>query len=343
MVGTTTTVGGRFRSGHSVGRWQRRRVEFRRWRVLGFQGNKRAGGPFLSTLARLGGPVHCPLTTAHWLQTSNGACGSCGGPTSTTGVRARTGQFKDGGRGWGKRRRDWARAIIHGSLSCKFSRVEVGSPSRAIHCNLQPARPSARLRNLSTPSTLAQLLPTMACLREVDSQSVSPRLLVSGRLESGAPLLPRLKARDSQMEPRSRTGAPFRPATLPGDVIGGQSKPLSTVTPSSAQCSLLTASASLAQGAISALAVGHLSIRDGLTLQQSTSQHSQMLPLAPGELIGIMASPWSPASAQTRSSVRICLAVRSLRYIGRGTRGIMAMDGVHGRSRPACHNGSSLA
>lgn len=191
---------------------------------------------------------------------------------------------------------------------------------RAIHCNLQPARPSARLRNLSTPSTLAQLLPTMACLREVDSQSVSPRLLVSGRLESGAPLLPRLKARDSQMEPRSRTGAPFRPATLPGDVIGGQSKPLSTVTPpSSAQCSLLTASASLAQGAISALAVGHLSIRDGLTLQQSTSQHSQMLPLAPGELIGIMASPWSPASAQTRSSVRICLAVRSLRYIGRGT------------------------
>jgi hypothetical protein len=49
----------------------------------GEEGKGYEGGE-VGALARLGGPVHCGSRA----QTSNGARGSCGGPTSTTGVRA---------------------------------------------------------------------------------------------------------------------------------------------------------------------------------------------------------------------------------------------------------------
>lgn len=63
-----------------------------------------------------------------------------------------------------------------------------------------------------------------------------------------------------------------------------------------------------------------------------------MLPLAPGESWHHLGHP-----RPLRLAVRCASAVRSLRNIGPAGRGTWGIMGVHGRSRPACHNGSSLA
>lgn len=223
----------------------------------------------------------------------------------------------------------------HGPSTGHFLESRGRNPSIAT-CS-QPVH-SARLRNLFTPSTLAQLLPTMACLREMrKSVRIPPAFgFWCQVVMNWGPLA--VEARDSQMEPRSRTGAPFRPATTPGDVIGGQSKPLSTLTHLSAHCFQST---SLAKGAISALAVGHLSIRDGLTLQQSSSQHSQMLPLAPGKSWHHHGHPRPLRLAVRCASAWRCGPCGTLDEPPEASWRWTECS-VHGRSRPACHNGRPL-
>lgn len=221
-----------------------------------------------------------------------------------------------------------ARAI-HGSLSRE-------SRPKPIHCNLQPARPLCASAQPFYPVDIGAVAPNHGMFaRDEKVCPYSPGFWCQVVMNWG-PLA--VAARDSQMEPRSRTGAPFRPATTPGDVIGGQSKPLSTLTHLSAHC---FQSASLAKGAISALAVGHLSIRDGLTLQQSSSQYSQMLPLAPGKSWHRHGHPRPLRLAVRCASAWRCGPCGTLDEPPEASWRWTECS-VHGRSRPACHNGRPL-
>jgi len=90
-----------------------------------------------------------------------------------------------------------------------------------------------RRRDRGTGHPRVTFFQVVAAPKTVQSAN-SPRTPGSGRLELRTPCCRKsrvLLKPDSQMEPRSRIGAPFRPATALGAVIGGQSKPLSTLTP----------------------------------------------------------------------------------------------------------------
>lgn len=116
-----------------------------------------------------------------------------------------------------------ARAI-HGSLSRE-------SRPKPIHCNLQPARPLCASAQPFYPVDIGAVAPNHGMFaRDEKVCPYSPGFWGQVVMNWG-PLA--VEARDSQMEPRSRTGAPFRPATTPGDVIGGQSSHTSVLTASS--------------------------------------------------------------------------------------------------------------